>query len=208
MKKCYNILRILYLIRNDLYYRKGIVKIIYVFLLVDNEEFNTFCNIFNLVCNNEIIKFYTEDETFIIKALDLFNNLVKKYLPQIYQHFKNLEISFDLFFIPWITEMFCSSFDLKLLYRIIDLYLIDGEYILYQTGITILSIQEDDLLDLTINEILNLVKRLPDKYELKTFLKKMKDYDGVKNEYIQWKNENELGIQKLQLFQAIFNDDN
>lgn len=104
--------------------------------------------------------------------------------------------------------MFCSSFDLKLLYRIIDLYLIDGEYILYQTGITILSIQEDDLLDLTINEILNLVKRLPDKYELKTFLKKMKDYDGVKNEYIQWKNENELGIQKLQLFQAIFNDDN
>ena len=56
--------------------------------------------------------------------------------------------------------MFCSSFDLKLLYRIIDLYLIDGEYILYQTGITILSIKEDDLLDLKINEILNFVKIL------------------------------------------------
>ena len=28
-----------------------------------------------------------------------------------------------------------------------------------------------------------------------------------KEEYNKWKNENELGTQKLQLFQAIFNDD-
>jgi hypothetical protein len=92
--------------------------------------------------------------------------------------------------------------------RIIDLYLIDGEYILYQVGMTILSIQEDELIDLAISDILNLIKRLPSKYELKTFSQKMKDYEEIKNEYIKSKNEDEIGTQKLQLFETIFNDDN
>ena len=208
MIKSYNILRVFYLIRNDLIYKKSILPIIYSFLIVKGEEYDTFCDIYNLICNSDIIKFYTDDEAFIKKSLDFFNNLVEKNLPQIYNHFKNLEISHDLFFIPWMTEIFSNSLDFKLFLRIIDSYLIDGEYILYQTGLTILSIQEDDLLDLTINEILNLVKKLPDNYGVNDFLKKMKSYDMVISEYTKWKNEYELGTQKLQLFQAIFNDDN
>ena len=207
MIKSYNILRVFYLIRNDLTYKRSILPLIYVFLIVEGEEYNAFCDIYNLICNNDIIKFYIDDETYIMKSLDFFNNLVEKKLPKIYKHFKNLEISHDLFFIPWITELFSSTLDLKLLLRIIDLYLIDGEYILYQVGLTILSIQEDDLLDLTISEILNLVKKLPSTYKVKNFLKKMKSYDMIINEYGKWKNENELGTQKLLLFQAIFNDD-
>jgi len=206
MIKSYNILRVFYLIRNDLTYKRSILPLIYVFLIVEGDEYNAFCNIYNLICNNDIIKFYIDDETYIMKSLDFFNNLLEKYLPKIYKHFKNLEISHDLFFIPWMTELFSSTLDLKLLLRIIDLYLIDGEYILYQVGITILSIQEDDLLDLTISEILNLVKKLPSTYKVKNFLKKMKSYDTIINEYGKWKNENELGTQKLLLFQAIFND--
>ena len=172
------------------------------------EEYDSFCDIYNLICNSDIIKFYTDDKAFIKKSLDFFNSLVEKNLPKIYNHFKNLEISHDLFFIPWITELFTESFDFKLFLRIIDLYLIDGEYILYQAGLTILAIQEDDLLDLTINEILNLVKRLPEKYDINIFLKKMRSYDMIISEYSKLKNEDELGAQKLQLFQAIFNDDN
>ena len=36
----------------------------------------------------------------------------------------------------------------------------------------------------------------------------MKNFDMTKNEYAKLKKENELGTQKLLLFQAIFNDDN
>ena len=38
-------------------------------------------------------------------------------------------------------------------------------------------------------------------------MRKMKSFYSVKEDYNKWKNENELGGQKLQLFQAIFNDD-
>ena len=208
MIKSYNILRVFYLIRNDLIYKKSILPLIFVFLIVEENEFNVFCDIYNLICNNDIIKFYIGDEAYIIKSLNFFSKIVEKNLPQIHKHFKNLEISYDLFFISWITELFSSTLDLKLLLRIIELYLLDGEYIIYQVGITILAIQEDDILDLTISEILNLVKRLPDKYGAVPFLKKMKKFDNILNEYVKMKNEDELGAQKLLLFQAIFNDDN
>ena len=171
MSKSYNILRVFYLIRNDLIYKKSIIPLIYIFLIVESEEYNAFCDIYNLICNNDIFKFYIDDEIDINKSLDFFNNLVEKHLPQIHKHFKNLEITHDLYFIPWMTELFSSSLELKLIFRIIDLYLIEGEYILYQTGLTILAIQEDDLLDLTIGEILNLVQRLPNKHKIKHFLK-------------------------------------
>ena len=208
MNKSYNISRVLYLIRKDLIYKKGILTLIYVFLIIETEEYNAFCNIYNLICNNDIIKYYIDNEADIKKYIDFFSNLVQRHLPQIHKHFKNLEISYDLFFIQWMSELFSSSLELKLLYRIIDLYLIEGEYILYQAGLTILGIQEDDLLDLTISEILNLVKKVPSKHKAKNFMKKMKRFDTVKNEYAKWKSENELGTQKLLLFQAIFNDDN
>ena len=118
-----------------------------------------------------------------------------------------MEISHELYFIPWVTEVFSSSLSYKLLLRVLDLYLINGEYVIFQIGLCILSVQEDDLLDLTISEIFKLLKKLSSSYKEDYFLEKMKSYFSIKEDYNIWKKENDLGIQKLQLFQAIFNDD-
>jgi hypothetical protein len=207
MNESYNILRIFFLMRSDLVYKKSIIPLIYVFLMVDENEYNAFCNVYNLICNSDIIKFYIGDEDYINKNVALFSDLVKKYLPKINEHFTNLEIEHELYFIPWITEIFSSSMSYKLLLRVLDLYLVNGEYILFQVGLSILSLQEDDLLDLAISEIFKLLNRLSSKYKEDVFFGKMKSYDCIKEEFNKWKNENELAIQKLQLFQAIFNDD-
>ena len=207
MAESYNILRVFFLMRSDLVYKKSIVPLIYVFLMVDENEYNAFCNVYNLICNSDIIKFYIGDEDYIIKNIVFFSDLVKKYLPKIHEHFTNLEIEHELYFIPWITEIFSSSMSYKLLLRVLDLYLINGEYILFQIGLSILAVQEDDLLDLAINEIFKILKKLSSKQKEDLFLEKMKSFDSVKEEFNKWKNENELGNQKLQLFQAIFNDD-
>ena len=175
--------------------------------MVDENEYNAFCNIYNLICNTDIIKFYIGDEDYIKKNVDLFSKLVKKHLPKIHEHFSNLEIAHELYFIPWMCEIFSSSMSYKLLLRVLDLFLINGEYILFQIGLSILAIQEDDLLDLAISEIFKLLKKLSSKYKEDIFLEKMKSFYSVKEDYNKWKNENELGGQKLQLFQAIFNDD-
>jgi len=207
MKESYRILRVFFLMRNDIVYKKSIVSLIFVFLMVEENEYNAFCNVYNLICHSYILKFYIGDEDFIKKNTDFFSSLVKKYLPKIHEHFTNLEISHELYFIPWVTEVFSSSLSYKLLLRVLDLYLINGEYVIFQIGLSILSVQEDDLLDLTISEILKLLKKLSSKYIEDYFLEKMKNYYSIKEDYNIWKNENDLGIQKLQLFQAIFNDD-
>ena len=207
MAESYNILRIFFLMRSDLVYKKSIIPLIFVFLMVDENEYNAFCNVYNLICNSDIIKFYIGDENYLNKNIVLFSELVKKYLPKIHQHFTNLEIEHELYFIPWMTEIYSSSMSYKLLLRVLDLYLINGEYILFQIGLSILAVQEDDLLDLAISEIFKILKKLSSKHKEELFLQKMKSFDCIKEEFNQWKNEDELGAQKLQLFQAIFNDD-
>ena len=207
MIESYKILRVFFLMRNDIVYKKSIVSLIFLFLMVEDNEYNAFCNLYNLICNSYILKFYIDDEDFIKKNTDFFSSLVKKYLPKIHEHFTNLEISHELYFIPWVAEVFSSSLSYKLLLRVFDLYLINGEYVIFQIGVCILSVQEDDLLDLTISEIFKLLNRLPSKYKEDYFLEKMKNFYSIKEDYNKWKNENDLGIQKLQLFQAIFNDD-
>ena len=207
MAESYNILRIFFMMRSDIVYKKSIIPLIFVFLMVDENEYNAFCNVYNLICNSDIIKFYIGDENYLNKNIVLFSELVKKYLPKLHQHFTNLEIEHELYFIPWMTEIFSSSVSYKLLLRVLDLYLINGEYILFQIGLSILAVQEDDLLDLAINEIFKILKKLSSKYKEELFLEKMKSFDCIKGEFNQWKNEDELGAQKLQLFQAIFNDD-
>ena len=96
MSESYNILRTFFLIRNDLVYKKSIVPLIFVFLMVDENEYNLFFNIFNLICNSDIIKFYMGDEDYIKKNVDLFRVLVKKNVPRIDKHFSNLEIDHEL----------------------------------------------------------------------------------------------------------------
>jgi hypothetical protein len=207
MGECYNILRIFFLMRSDLIYKKSIVPLIFVFLMVEEKEYHAFCNIYNLICNSDIIKFYIGNEDFIKKNMDLFSRLVKKYLPRIHEHFNNLEIAHELYFIPWICEIYSSSLSYKLLLRVLDLFLLNGTSILFQIGITFLAIQQNNLLDLTISEIFKLLKRLSSKFSEEAFLKKMKSFNSIKDDYNKWKNEDELGGQKLQLFQSIFNDD-
>ena len=67
-----------------------------------------------------------------------------------------------------------------------DLYIINGEYILFQTAITIIKLLEEDILNLTISEIFKLLKRLPKKYTDLDFFEKFKNYNCIYEEYVKW----------------------
>ena len=61
-----------------------------------------------------------------------------------------------------------------------------GEYILFQTAITIIKLLEEDLLNLTISEVFKLLKRLPKKYTDLEFFEKFKNYNCISEEFIRW----------------------
>ena len=207
MAQTYRIIRTFFFIRNDINYNKNLIPLIFIFLILGENEFNTFSNIFNLISGTNSIKYLLGDEQFIKKSVLFFNQLIEKRIPRVYEHFKKLEITTELYLIPWFEEIFTGTLNYKILLRVIDLYLLNGEYILYQIGLSIIKIQEEDILNSTISEIFKKLRRLPNIYKEEFFLEYIKEFQDIKEKYFAWNKENILGEQKQMLYQDFYEEE-
>ena len=169
--------------------------------IFDNES-NTFCNVVNLICSNEL-KIFIGDENEIKNYCSFFNILLKKYLDKIEKHFTKLEIVPQLYIVPWFEELFTRTLSVKLSCHVFDLFLIYGEVILYQTSLAIIKMLEEELLNLTVSEVFKALERFPENISEVEFISNIKKYSCIKKEFFDWKLTNELGIQKTDLFEII-----
>ena len=203
MNKVYNIARGFWIFRPDIPFNKSIVTIIYLLLFVFEEEADTFCNIVNLICSNILSIFVGDDNEIKIYAA-FFNNLLEAYLPKIYNQFKKLEITPELYMIPWFEELFTKTLSINILYHIFDLFLLNGEYILFQTSLTIIKSMEDELQNLTINEIFKALQKFSENISETYFMYTLNNFPNTKKEVSKWKSQNYLAKQKSNLFEVIF----
>ena len=199
MKKVYNISIIFSTFRSDIPYNKGIISIIYFFLLAGFDEENCFIYITNLVCSPNTLKFFIGDKNTIHRNVEFFNNLLREKLNKVYEHLNKLEINPELYLIPWLEKLFTQSLDYNILLHMFDLYLLNGEYILFQTALTIIKLLEEDLIDLTVSEIFKTLKILPKKYTVLDFLEKFKNYNCIRDEYITWNKNTFLSLQQQEI---------
>ena len=199
MKKVYNISIIFSAFRSDIPYNKGIISIIYFFLLTGFDEENCFIYITNLICSPNTLKFFIGDKNIIHKNVEFFNNLLRDKLSKVYEHLNKLEINPELYLIPWLEKLFTQSLDYNILLHVFDLYLLNGEYILFQTALTINKLLEEELIDLTVSEIFKMLKILPKKYTVLDFMEKFKNYNCVRDEYITWNKNNFLSSQQQEI---------
>ena len=204
MLSVYKIARIFFSFRSDIPYNKLYIDILYLFLLVEDNEENVFIMFTNFILTNSFLKLLIGNETLRKeineKYILLFNYLIKTKLPNIESHLTQMEIIPDLYFIPWMDDLYIKVLNIKILFQIFDLYILNGEYILFQTGLAILKILEDELTNMTISQVLVLLKRLPDKYQKDKFFEVFNSINGVKNDYVDFKRNNEIYYQK-----SIFN---
>ena len=204
MQKVYNITIIFKLIRNDIPYNKGIVSIVYFFLLAGLDEVSCFICISNLICSKYTINLFLGDKDTIKSCVNFFGKkILKGYSEKVYEHLKKLEISPELYLIPWFEKFFTHTLDFNILLHIFDLYLINGEYILYQTAITIIKLVEEDLYNLTISEVFKMLKILPKKYTELDFFQKFKTFNCIRDEYIAWNKNNILSLEQKEIEEVI-----
>ena len=203
MNKVYNISRSFCIFRQDLTFNKNIISIIYTLLFIFEEEEDTFISIINLICSN-LFSIFIGDENEIKAYSNFFNSLLKKYIPKISNLFEKMEITPELYLIPWLEEFYTKTFDLNILNHIFDLFLINGEYILFQTGLSIIKLLEDELANSTINEIFKSLKRISNDINEIDFMYIFQSFDKVKKDVAEWKAENEIAKQKSKLFTIIF----
>ena len=169
----YKLIKIFFLMRRDIPYNKILINYTFIFLLIFNEEYISFKNLYNFICSTSIIKYIIQDHFFIEKNYKIFGGMMKKFNPKIYNHFNRLEISNELYSIFWFENLFTQTLNYKIILRVIDLYLIYGDELLFQIGLNIIKIQEDDLLTYPIIEIFKVLKRLPNKFDEELFFENL-----------------------------------
>ena len=203
MNKVYNIARSFFFFRQDLSFNKNLISIIYIMLFAFQEEDDTFINIVNLISAN-LFSIFIGDEDEIKSYSDLFNKLLEKYIPKISKQFGKMEITPELYLIPWLEEFFTKTFNINILNHIFDLFLINGEYILFQIGLSIIKLLEDELPNSTIGEIFKSLQRIPKHTTETDFMYIVQSFDKVKKDVWEWKSQNELGKQKINLCNIIY----
>ena len=207
MSKVYTISRAFFLYRFEIPYNKNIIFLIYTFLLKEIPEELTFISICNLICsNNTLANLYLWKKKYI-KIHEIFNEKFEEHLPKLFNHLDKLGISSSLYLYDWIESLFTKTLDIKVASIVIDLYLIFGEHVLIQTSITILKLIEEDLINMNAEEILKeLNNALLDKIGIYQFFECYKNLGGIKNDYIEYRINNEFGFQKTDLLEILMNN--
>ena len=131
-----------------------------MFLLNGENCYNTFCNLVNLIFQNYLGKFYLKDN-FYISNFELFlSKILKKFCPKGEEHLKKFEIIPYLFYNDWFESLFSKILNYELVIKLWDLFLLKGEFILYQSAVAFIILEEENILYLTINEILDLFQNI------------------------------------------------
>ena len=202
MNKVYNIARTFWVFRQDISFNKSLISIIFFLLSIFEDETDTFCNIVNLICSNTL-SIFIGDENEIKLYFEYFNKLLEEYLPKISNQFKKMEITPELYMIPWFEELFTKTFNYNILLHVFDLFLLNGEYILFQTGLSIIKALEDDFPNLTINETLKSLQRFPNDISKAYFMYNIYSFDKVKKDISEWKFQIYLAKQKSNILSTV-----
>ena len=202
----FKIIRIFTLYRQDIIYTKEIAYISAIFLLNSENYFQALVNMINFVIDSPGIKFIQKNEDFIKLRTSFFQDLLSKHFPRLNKHLNKLEITPELYFNKWISSFFIKAFSYDILLKLWDNYIVKGEVFLFEIALTILKIQENNLLGLTYGNILNNLRNInfKTKKEEEKFFKLLYMCD-LSDEY-EYIEETELGYEKGILLKSFMND--
>lgn len=146
--------------RPDIGYVQGMSYIAAIVLLYLQDEYKSFMNFSNLMLKYPIMPFFTFNDEFVTKVLQLFKQLLQINLPDLCDHFEMEEIKPRQYVYKWFMTLFTTTLPLKVVSRVWDLYFLDGIFILYQTSIAILRLLRKKLLNEDMEGILHILQNV------------------------------------------------
>ena len=186
------ILRIFVVARPDIGYVQGL-SYIAATLLLQMDKFQAFVCFMNIILSPNVLPFYLLDEENIKKRLDLFNDIFKINLPELFEHFKENEIMPEHYLLEWFMTLYTRNIYIDLAFRIWDIYMIEGIICLYKCAIVIFSIHQKDYLQMEFSDVMNHLKNLETyKYNEDKFIQSMnavKFNDKIMNKIYQLNEE-------------------
>ncbi|XP_051536074.1 TBC1 domain family member 14-like isoform X1 [Myxocyprinus asiaticus] len=147
--------------RPDVGYVQGMSFIAAVLILnMDTADaFIAFANLLNKPCQ---MAFYRVDHSLMLTYFAAFEVFFEENLPKLFAHFKNNNMSSDIYLIDWIFTLYSKSLPLDIACRVWDVFCRDGEEFLFRTALGILRLYEDILTHMDFIHIAQFLTRLPE----------------------------------------------
>ncbi|XP_062257294.1 TBC1 domain family member 12-like [Platichthys flesus] len=147
--------------RPDIGYVQGMsfIAAVLILNLEEAEAFITFANLLNKPCQ---MAFFRVDHELMLKYFAAFEVFFEENLPRLFSHFQLNSLTPDLYLIDWIFTLYSKSLPLDVACRVWDVFCRDGEESLFRTGLGILRLFEEVLLQMDFIHIAQFLTRLPD----------------------------------------------
>ena len=178
----FRLLKALSIIDHEIIFIKGITYILgYLLIISNNDELNIYYFMISLLSKTfsdkfGIRSFYTQDQTLLVACNSIFKKYLKKYFPELSEHFAKIKLPFYSWILLWIQMIYINVFPNYLVLRIWDHFLIHGISFLLSLGLSIVEYFYEDLINCSSNEeILEFFKKLNP--NLKSSYKKIETLD-------------------------------
>ena len=150
------ILRVFVISRPDIGYIQGLSFIAGI-LLLNMDKFKAFISLMNLILNPIMLPFYKMDNESIQQRLKLFKQVFYYNLPELCEHFDELGLLPENYFLSWNMTLFTRDVNLELAKRIWDVFMIEGIKAIYSAAIVFLSHFENKLINMDFVEIMTCI---------------------------------------------------
>uniref|UniRef100_A0A1A7XZ69 TBC1 domain family, member 12 n=3 Tax=Iconisemion striatum TaxID=60296 RepID=A0A1A7XZ69_9TELE len=147
--------------RPDIGYVQGMsfIAAVLILNLEEAEAFITFANLLNKPCQ---MAFFRVDHELMLKYFAAFEIFFEENLPRLFSHFHTNSLTPDLYLIDWIFTLYSKSLPLDVACRVWDVFCRDGEESLFRTGLGILRLYEEVLMQMDFIHIAQFLTRLPE----------------------------------------------
>ncbi|XP_007949488.1 TBC1 domain family member 12 [Orycteropus afer afer] len=147
--------------RPDVGYVQGMsfIAAVLILNLEEADAFIAFANLLNKPCQ---LAFFRVDHSMMLKYFATFEVFFEENLSKLFLHFKSYSLTPDIYLIDWIFTLYSKSLPLDLACRVWDVFCRDGEEFLFRTGLGILRLYEDVLLQMDFIHIAQFLTKLPE----------------------------------------------
>ncbi|CAO3641064.1 unnamed protein product [Cunninghamella echinulata] len=128
--------------RSDMQYPHG-TSFLAGMLLLNMGQHDTFISLINLIHTSPLLSsLYSSDEPKMKGYFKIFNVIFAEHMPKLYLHFKNLSLTPDNYLPDWFMTLYSSMMPLSMSCRLWDIFLLEGDRILFKTGLVVLKYLE------------------------------------------------------------------
>ncbi|XP_052001998.1 TBC1 domain family member 12 [Xyrauchen texanus] len=147
--------------RPDVGYVQGMsfIAAVLILNLEEADAFIAFANLLNKPCQ---MAFFRVDHDLMLKYFAAFEVFFEENLPKLFQHFQNNSLTPDFYLIDWIFTLYSKSLPLDVACRVWDVFCRDGEEALFRTGLGILRLYQEVLLQMDFIHSAQFLSRLPE----------------------------------------------